>query len=125
VRVSENEANNVVPLVSAPTLTPEERSAREAWSCAVAEAAAAKPAVELSREARELADLINMADALLYVTEKSCDEFLKKIPPEVEESMFHLRRAIALRNPGGLRFSLARLERQTRELFFDPDAPIK
>src|SRR5262245_57618519 len=114
--------SNIASLSSAKTATSEERALRDEWSRRVASANSSSVDADTTPEEGELADLLNMADGLLYTTEFACKEYLSTIPPDLSAAVLHLRHAWESRDSRALKLSIARLERVSNEIF-DPGGP--
>lgn len=111
-RMSDRDAQ-LIDLASAQGLTAEEAERRRAFAIAARREAAAEAARQAARTPEEvaLAEALDYADALLFTTERSCEEHLRQRPPELEAAAAQLRAAVEAKDPERLRFASALLTR--------------
>lgn len=120
------DTKNVRTLLSAQQISPEERARRVAFG----QEAVRREAVEIqSQQARtpeeiQIAELLEMAEVLLYTTEKACLEYLDSIPPVLHEAVSELKAAVSEPTTDRLSQAIKELEQMTNEVFTSPDGPF-
>lgn len=109
----------LIDITSAKAMPAEEAERRRALAEDATRAAAAEAAREAARtpEERDLAEALDLADALLDTTERSCAEFLRERPPALQEAVARLQAAVEAQETERLRFAIAVLERVITSLF--------